>query len=880
MDEIPFIKQNPVAEFGEDFLELKKRGIEHIQNLSGEIWTDYNHHDPGITILEQLCYALTEISYQENLTISNLLTNWDESEPDYEHLGLSLANKAFSNHALKPVDYSRIFYDRIDGVINSWLVPVKEDSGIKGRYHLYLNILDKEEYWTDSVQDRIKREAIEIFNSERNLGEDLMAVTILAYKDVDVRAKIIVETAREPSEILAEIVLKVEECLTPRMHFMTLDEMEQKGYSPHEIFEGPRLINGIIPVSAYQAKPEIIDPNSVTEFITRVPDVDSVRLLNLIDTSGAKSRIKINKDEVLRYKFEIDSINECFELIQKGSGRTLTIDRELFLRHYRSLRTALRRVIPVSTSSLKPNLIKNRISKPSDYYSIQNDFPAIYGINKYGVPTHESDLRKAQANQLKGYLYLFEQILADGMALPHSLKSLFSLSDSESSYPFVFLDESNIPGITQLYNGFSNDKRDAFESKLKSLQRKHDNSVDRKSRAIDYLISLYGESCSLYSMSQFNYYYTEKEFKDEILKLKIRFLRQLADFNHNRSAAFDYLSVTEDEASDSKDNVSGLEMKARILLGITRKDYNIRERSCRSGFEKHNLKLKSTSRIDDTDCYSDSKTGQGSIEINYNDRSVELNFSSVDFLEGMSLSKRERKQLLAETRIMKEGIIDDELLKSGISLKNYVVGQISSEGVFQVLLRSKYKTKNVLRKLGNVKSAKEACDLVIAYLQLFRELSIQSEDLILLEHILLRSVSDERLNHDELLVEYNPPHPQEQYKRAQKRRSETYKPPETTPEFYSHKISIFLPDWTRRFSDPGYQSLVSETINLLIPAHLVCNLYWLTPEEMCDFENKYNSWISQKSILNGDAYLLDELSDELIRFILKLDDQEEKSDRQ
>ena len=47
-----------------DFEYLRTSGIKHIQQLAGQVWTDYNLHDPGVTILEVLCYALTDISYR------------------------------------------------------------------------------------------------------------------------------------------------------------------------------------------------------------------------------------------------------------------------------------------------------------------------------------------------------------------------------------------------------------------------------------------------------------------------------------------------------------------------------------------------------------------------------------------------------------------------------------------------------------------------------------------------------------------------------------------------------------------------------------------------------------------------------------------------
>jgi hypothetical protein len=56
-----------------DYDFLRKEGIRYAQALSGNIWTDYNEHDPGVTILEQLCYALTELGYKTNFNIEVFL---------------------------------------------------------------------------------------------------------------------------------------------------------------------------------------------------------------------------------------------------------------------------------------------------------------------------------------------------------------------------------------------------------------------------------------------------------------------------------------------------------------------------------------------------------------------------------------------------------------------------------------------------------------------------------------------------------------------------------------------------------------------------------------------------------------------------------------
>jgi len=47
-----------------DLEKLRENAISRIQKYSGNVWTDHNVHDAGIVILEQLCFAIADISYQ------------------------------------------------------------------------------------------------------------------------------------------------------------------------------------------------------------------------------------------------------------------------------------------------------------------------------------------------------------------------------------------------------------------------------------------------------------------------------------------------------------------------------------------------------------------------------------------------------------------------------------------------------------------------------------------------------------------------------------------------------------------------------------------------------------------------------------------------
>ena len=43
---------------------LQRRTLDELQRLSGEVWSDYNPSDPGVTVADAVDYALTETDYK------------------------------------------------------------------------------------------------------------------------------------------------------------------------------------------------------------------------------------------------------------------------------------------------------------------------------------------------------------------------------------------------------------------------------------------------------------------------------------------------------------------------------------------------------------------------------------------------------------------------------------------------------------------------------------------------------------------------------------------------------------------------------------------------------------------------------------------------
>ena len=133
------IQKNKPLKKTMDYDFLRSKGIEFITELSGRLWTDHNSHDPGITFMEMICYALTDLSYRTNFPVKDLIaiseveeqawtakyTDPNDPKTNYNHLeklGLFEAHKVLPTHPLTINDYRKLLL-KIEGVRNAWLSP-------------------------------------------------------------------------------------------------------------------------------------------------------------------------------------------------------------------------------------------------------------------------------------------------------------------------------------------------------------------------------------------------------------------------------------------------------------------------------------------------------------------------------------------------------------------------------------------------------------------------------------------------------------------------------------------------------------------------------------------------------------------------------------
>lgn len=106
-----------------DFYRLRREGIGRITETSGALWTDYNTHDPGITILEALAYAITELAYRTGFPIEDILasaagTATDPADP-YPDQAFPSARRILTVNPTTTADLRRLLTD-VGAVRNAW----------------------------------------------------------------------------------------------------------------------------------------------------------------------------------------------------------------------------------------------------------------------------------------------------------------------------------------------------------------------------------------------------------------------------------------------------------------------------------------------------------------------------------------------------------------------------------------------------------------------------------------------------------------------------------------------------------------------------------------------------------------------------------------
>ena len=97
-----------------DYQFLRTKGIEYIEAMGGGLWTDLNDHDPGVSFLELISYAITDLGARLDMPIEDILAS--ESDPELRNQ-FYRAEEILPSCPVTALDYRKLFLD-IDGIRN------------------------------------------------------------------------------------------------------------------------------------------------------------------------------------------------------------------------------------------------------------------------------------------------------------------------------------------------------------------------------------------------------------------------------------------------------------------------------------------------------------------------------------------------------------------------------------------------------------------------------------------------------------------------------------------------------------------------------------------------------------------------------------------
>ncbi|WP_299784123.1 hypothetical protein [uncultured Roseobacter sp.] len=221
-----------------DFDSLRAQAVQFAQAASGNIWTDFNLHDPGVTLLEQTCFALSEIGYQTAHPIRDLLTDAD-GQLRYFDLALYDPRAVLPSAPVTDLDLTSYLSDQ-PGVSSAWVTQ-------GARLGLYdVVVIPSEPEAGDVDEDALAAQLATCFAQRRPLATDLGQITIARKRDTVLSGRIDVSPTADPERVAARFYYHVAAILRgrtaprDRKHGATRDAV----YAQPELFFRPRAETG------------------------------------------------------------------------------------------------------------------------------------------------------------------------------------------------------------------------------------------------------------------------------------------------------------------------------------------------------------------------------------------------------------------------------------------------------------------------------------------------------------------------------------------------------------------------------------------------------------------------------------------------------------
>ena len=721
-----------------------------------------------------------------------------------------------------------------------------------------------------------------MYQHVRNLCEDVIKISLVPSQEIAVCADVETDNAVDLEEILGKIYFLIDSFFSPPVRFNLLKELLDKGQPVENIFEGPLLKHGFIADEDLQKKSLFTEVNvsDLYNLIMQIDGVKTIRYLQVTNyyngipkTDGEFWKLNLNNGIPVPISYHLNLDRLRSKIIFYKGNMPIIADKQVANRIYNDFKATLSK--PRINPALK---ILNDILPPvgtnyqlEEYYSAQNEFPFVYGVNRDGIPSNADINRKSKIKQLKGYLLFFDQVLCNYLAQLAQIKNLYAVGNSndqtyfsqpvyDTTLPNNEDDNfySNPPGAVVMPNPetlnfygsapllndfkmpasadvddtdtyaaqwktFVNNKKNNYRKKLNEMVEPEDDTLERRNRFLDQLLSRFAENFSDYAAMMYKFTGNVLESSDkktaaEIANDKYQFLQQYHILSYNRSKGQYYkccptgncsippvkpanLNVDDILEYDTfcipaPANPSGLQKRAALMLGMNITD---------------------NSNLADNKFTVIPSAGKFQFVIKYD---------GINQLSSVNLYNTEIEAFVAMEKIVT--LIMDE---NNPDTDNVYFEAKPFAGKFRIEVKD---TPAALTPMAVSSPLYNTLLMAQAGIKLLKAI-FMDEGMHVIDQLLLRPLPlNETITATDLTEGF--------YPLCANLNTDCDCP---ITDYYSFRISVVLPYWTERFRNMDFRAFAEDAIHRETPAHILPKFCWISMYDMHRLETAFTEWVTE-----------------------------------
>ncbi|WP_452223638.1 hypothetical protein [Lacinutrix chionoecetis] len=680
------------------FFQHRKTALRWIQLLSGKEWTDYNTHDPGVTILEALCYTLTEIEYKLDFSIEDILSSSSLNKTfNLSNNALFLAEDILTTAPVTIADYRKLIIDAVPEINNVWLMPSEENNTA-----FEVILLKKKQVETPIAIERVTT----LLKQYRAFGVPHMKVKAAKFTAIALKVDMYIDNDKEAETILAEMFYTINEYLiNPNPLRQPFTELEEH-WSYNKIFDGPKMHNGIIKTSNLSPFLATVTSITIKKIVSALEGVQMINNLSIYDNESLKTQKEIDTNEA--QKESLIQLKKGYVpfFTPKHLDNNIRVykNKELMAVNFFKVFEIIENMVRVTSRNY---VLKNEVNQKTysinaknrnikNYYSIKNDFPQAYGLNENGY-AYIQNQEAYSTDQLKAYLLPFEQIIANTfMRLAHTSHffSITALTENVLHQPLYWEDSR----VEQNHINIFSTQLTTTKTKLNAVEINPINRLKARNNMLTHLLARF--DVHLDDNFEMHSFHSEADHLSQEIRSKELLLQNIKDIGYNRN-----IYNSEEVTSLEKEIYLRLSIneipEKPLYRAVSKLKYNIIE------IKNKKVKHVDATKIDDS-IYSDLK---------------------IERIKNFSYSQHTIAYHTHNKNLI------PELLYKGSNKGAYKIVEAANRKQNYVVLE--YSDQNHAKLLTIEKTKKAALNQVHYFVDTFNAMSNKSEGFYLIDHALL-----------------------------------------------------------------------------------------------------------------------------------------------